>query len=307
MDSQKTIDLRIWGEIAALSLIWGGSFLAVRIALDEIGPWTVVAHRVGWAALALWGWVLLRRLPLPRDAATWGAFVVMGAFNNVVPFTLMAWGQLHIESGLTSILNAATAVFGVLVAAAVFRDERLTARRLAGVSLGFLGVATAIGLRNLAELDLRSLAQLAVLGGALSYAVSAAWARARLSHVPPQVAAMGMLTGSTLIMLPLAWWREGPMTLALEADTALALAYVSLIASAAAYLIYYRIIAAAGAGNAMVVTLTIPPVAIALGALVRGEALPPQALLGFAVLAAGLLLLNRPRRKPALPSAAPPR
>ncbi|NSX56724.1 DMT family transporter [Parasulfitobacter algicola] len=292
MTQQKTLSTRAWIELILLSLIWGGSFLSIRVALDEIGPVTSVAHRTGWAMLILWVFVILRRLPLPTNPKVWGAFFVMGCLNNVIPFTLMAWGQLHIETGLTSILNAATAIFGVLVAAIVFSDERLTRRRAIGVGLGFLGVATAIGLENLLALDLRSLAQLAVIGGTISYALAGAWARAQLSHLPPQVAAAGMLTGSSLIMIPLAWAIEGPISLSLQTDTWIAIAYYAIIATAIAYLLYYRVLAMAGSGNLMLCTLLIAPVAIVLGAVVRGEVLQPQAFVGFALLAVGLLILD---------------
>ncbi len=283
---------RAWAELLLLALIWGASFLAIRVALDEIGFVTVVAHRVFWAALVLWAVVAFRRLPVPRGARVWGAFFVMGLLNNVIPFSLMAWGQLHIESGLTSILNAATAIFGVLVAAAVFADERLTARRALGVSLGFVGVATAIGLEALARFDLRSLAQLAVLSGAMSYAFAGAWARATLGVLAPQVAAAGMLTASSLVAVPAAIWLEGWPETDLAPRTMAAVAYYVLAATALAYLLYYRVLAMAGSGNLLVCTLLIPPVAIVLGAAVLDEALQPQALLGFAILASGLIVLD---------------
>lgn len=230
MNNQKTLFSRAWAELLLLAGIWGGSFLSIRVALDEIGFLTSVAHRVGWAALVLWGVVLLSRLPVPRALRVWGAFLVMGLLNNVIPFSLMAWGQLHIETGLTSILNASTAVFGVLVAAIVFRDERLTVRRGIGVVLGFFGVATAIGLDALRSFDLRSLAQLAVLGGTLSYALAGSWARATMSGLSPQVAAAGMLTGSALVMVPVAVWLEGPPRFDLEPRTWAAIGYYAVAA-----------------------------------------------------------------------------
>lgn len=308
MPTQTTISPRAGIDLGLLTLLWGASFLAIRIALDELTPLTAVAHRVGWAALALWALVLIRRLPLPRDPATWAAFLVMGLLNNAIPFSLMAWGQLHIESGLTAILNATTAVFGLAVAALVFPDERLTPRRAIGVGLGLLGVATTIGLDRLLSFDLRAVAQLAVLAGALSYAFAAAFARARFGHLRPEVAAMGMLTGSALVMVPVAWVADGPFTLKLEPQTMAAIAFFALLSTAGAYLLYYRIIAAAGAANTMLVTLTIPPVAIGLGALIRHEALPLQAYPGFALIAVGLVVMNRrPSGKRWLSQRAEPR
>lgn len=278
--------------MTALAVIWGGSFLAVRIALDEIAFLGSVAHRVFWAALALWIVVWVRGLPVSRDPRIWGAFFVMGALNNAVPFSLMAWGQLHIESGLTAILNAATAIWGVLVAAIVFADERLTSRKVIGVVLGFLGVCTAIGLSALTSFDVRSLAQLAVIGGTVSYAVSAAWARVTLASQPPLVAAAGMLTCSSVIMLPAAFAVEGGVPFDMSLRGWSAVGYYALVSTAIAYLLYYRVLAMVGSGNALLVTLMIAPVAIMLGALVRGEQLGLNAYAGFALLGLGLLILD---------------
>ena len=292
MTAQKTISGRAWGELVLLGAIWGVSFLSIRVALDEIGPLTSVAHRTFWAMLVLWAVVLIMRLPIPKDRRVWFGFLGMGLLNNVIPFALMAWGQLHIASGLTSILNAATAIFGVLVAALFFADERLTLRKTLGVLIGFFGVATAIGLDFLRNFDLSSLAQLAVLLGTVSYAFASVWARTRLSGLSPQVAAAGMLTGASVITLPLAWIVEGPISLSLQPDTTLAIAYYTLIATAGAYLLYYRVLAMAGSGNLMLVTLLVPPVAITLGAWILDEALGPNAYLGFALLALGLVILD---------------
>ena len=158
--------------------------------------------------------------------------------------------------------------------------------------IGFLGVATAIGLEHLLAFDLRSLAQLAIIGGTISYAFAGVWGRKQLSGLAPEVAAAGMLTGSTLIILPAAWYLEGPITLALEPITWLAIGYYVVIATALAYLLYYRILAIAGSGNLMLVTLLVAPIAILLGALVLGETLHPRAYVGFALLALGLLILD---------------
>lgn len=300
MNDQKTISSAAWGSLVLLGTIWGLSFVSIRVALDEIGPLTSVAHRTCWAMIALWIVVFLTRLPVPRNPQVWAAFFVMGLLNNVIPFSLMAWAQVHIESGLTSILNAATAIFGVLVAAICFADERLTARKLIGVVTGFFGVATAIGLDSLRSFDVRSLAQIAVIAGTISYAVAGAWARRHLSHLPLPVAAAGMLSGASCITLPLAWLAEGPVTLQLETETLLAIGYYALVATAGAYLLYYRILKMAGSGNLMLVTLLVAPVAILAGALLRGEQLAPNAFAGFAVLAVGLVILDGRlgRRKP---------
>ncbi|OWU84841.1 multidrug transporter [Oceanicola sp. 22II-s10i] len=289
---QKTISSAAWGQIALLALIWGASFMAMRIALDEIGVFTVVLHRTGWAMLALWAYVLIAGLEVPRDARTWGAFLVMGVLNNVLPFSLLVFGTAHLETGLVSIFNASTAVFGVLIAAIVFADEKLTRRKAFGVAFGFCGVAVAMGLENLRQFDLRSVAQLACIGAAVCYGSAGSWARARLGHLKPQMAAAGMLTGATVVMLPLVWIVEGPVSLSLQPVTWAAIGYFSIIATAAAFLLYYSILAKAGSGNLMLVTLLVAPVAIVLGAVVFGEALHPRHYAGFALITLGLAVLD---------------
>ena len=286
-----------WIGLFLLAFAWGGSFLSVRIALNEIGPLTSVAHRVGWATLVLWAYIFIRRIPIPRSPKIWIGLLGMGILNNVIPFSLMAWGQLYIESGLTSILNSATAIFTILVAAMFFADERLTPKRLIGVLLGFFGVSTAIGLSNLTQLNAQSLGQLAVVAGTISYAFSAVWARKMLHGVSLHIAAGGMLLTASIIMIPYAWFVEGPISFALSTTTWAAIAYYALIATAFAYLLYYYVLATAGAGNLAICTLLVAPVAIVLGALVLGENLEPTAYFGFAVIALGLLILNsdRPR------------
>ena len=292
MSDQKSLSGRAWAEMLVLALIWGGSFLSIRIALDEISPLMSVAHRVTWAMLVLWVVVAVMRIPLPRNSRIWFTFLVMGLLNNVIPYGLMAWGQLHIESGLTSILNAFTAVVGVVMAALFFSDERLMPRKIIGVVLGFFGVAVAIGLENFKNFDLRSLAQLAVIGGTVAYAVAGVWARKNLVGMPPQLAAAGMLTGATVIMLPLVYFVEGLPTFDLQPRTLVAIGYYAVIATAAAYLLYYRVLAMAGSGNLMLVTLLVAPVAITLGAVVLGEKLSANALIGFVILAVGLIILD---------------
>lgn len=289
---QKTISPFAWLLLLALSLIWGGSFLSVHVALAEIGPLTTVAHRTGWAMVILWAYILIWRLPIPQNPRIWFAFLVMGLLNNVVPFSLMAWAQLHIETGLTAILNATTAIFGVIFAAIFFVDEKLSWRKAVGVSFGFTGVATAIGLSYLASFDLRSIAQLAVIAGTMSYALAGVWARKTLGGLSPQVAAAGMVTGASLVAIPMAWVVEGPINLDLRPSTWAAIAYYAIVATAVAYLLYYKVLALAGSGNLMLVTLTVAPVAIVLGAVTLGEALQLNAYIGFGLLAVELLILN---------------
>ncbi len=277
--------------MALLALLWGGSFAANRAALGEVGVLTTVAFRVFGGAAALWVWILWRRLPLPPLNRA-PALIVMGLLNNVIPFTLIVWGQGHIPSGLASILNAATAIFTVLLAGLFFADERLSREKTFGVALGFAGVVLVIGRSAFSALDLTSLGQIAILAATLSYALAGLFARRWLQGIRPEVSAAGMLTGSALIIAPAALWQEGLPSLAYSAAAWGGLAYLALMASALAYVLFYAVLRLAGAGNLSLVTLMIPPVSVLLGALLFGERLQGNAYAGFAALALGLLLID---------------
>ncbi|MEM7546830.1 MAG: DMT family transporter [Pseudomonadota bacterium] len=292
MSTAPNIPLRAWIDLLLLALIWGAIFLFIEYALDGMTPLWIVFHRVFWAMLLLWLYVIAKGMAVPRGLAVWGAFLVMGALNNVIPFGLITWGQTEIESGLASILNATTAFSGIVVASIFLVDERLTARRLAGVAVGVLGVAVIMGLDVLTAFDLRALGQLAILGATTSYAFAGVWARLYMKGLTPAVSAAGMLTGSSLIMLPLAWMVEGTPTLPHGALTIASLAYISVIGTFCAYLLYYRILAAAGSGNLMLVTIMMPPLSILLGAVFLGEKLAPSTYIGCALIAAGLIILD---------------
>jgi drug/metabolite transporter (DMT)-like permease len=292
MTAQRQMSMTAWALLGLLAIIWGGSYLSNRIALEQVPVFTTVAFRVAGAALALWVYVLLRRLPLPLTPGLTLRFLVMGVVNNVIPFTLIVWGQQHIPSGLAAILNAATAILSVLLAALLFADERLTTNKAVGVAVGFVGVVVIVGPDALTHLDITSWGQLAMLGAAVSYAVSSAFARVALRGLRPEVSAAGMLTASALVMVPLALWQDGVPTLTYGAASWGALVYLALMSSALAYVIFYRVLTLAGAGNLQLVTLLVGPVAVGMGAVVYGEALAANAYAGFAIIAMGLVLID---------------
>ncbi len=289
---QTRLTLRGWLLMAALAGIWGGSFTANHAALAAVPVASVVAARVLGAALALWAFVALSRLPVPRDRSFVITCLGLGLFNVALPFSLIVWAQSHVASGLAGILNAGTALFTVLLAALVFPDERLTANRLLGVLLGLGGVAIIVGPAALTQMDLTSLGQLAILLAGVSYAGASVFGRHRLRGIRPEVSAAGMLTVGAAIMVPAALILDGLPT-RLPPPTALAaLAYLALLASALAYRLYYTILAQAGAGNLGLVTLLIAPLAVLFGRIAFGESLPPEAVLGLALLSLGMILLD---------------
>lgn len=292
MTQQVTLSRSAWITLLALAFIWGGSFLCFAIALREVGVFTIVAHRVFWAALALWVVVSIRGIPRPNSARQWCAVLVMGLLNNAIPFSLIIWGQTHIESGLASILNGTTAIFTVLLAALLLADERLTATKMIGIAVSFVGVCVTIGIDALRSFDIRSVAQLSVLGAGMSYALAAVWARKTMNGLHPTISATGMLTGAAIIMVPMAWITEGAPQFDLSRGVWAALFFLAIPAAAIAYLLYYRALRLAGSGNLSLVTLLVPPIAVALGAILLDETLAPTAYVGFGLIAVGMIILD---------------
>jgi drug/metabolite transporter (DMT)-like permease len=283
---------REWLLLVVLSLLWGGSFFFAEVALAELPPMTVVLARIGLAALALNLLMLASGRRLPRWPRLWGAFLVMGALNNLVPFSLIVWGQTQIASGLAAILNATTPLFTVVLAHALTRDERLTPARLAGVAAGLAGVVLMIGPAALGGAGAGVLAQLACLAAALSYALAGIFGR-RFRGQPPLITATGQVSAGALMVLPLALLADQPWTLpAPGAMTVAALAGLALLSTALAYVIYFRILAAAGATNLLLVTFLIPISALLLGTWLLGEAVMPRQLAGMALIGLGLAAID---------------
>jgi drug/metabolite transporter (DMT)-like permease len=283
--------------LLVLALMWGGSFLFSKIAVGELPPLIVVLCRVALAALALNVVVLLSGRRMPADPRLWGTFFVMGLLNNVIPFSLVFWGQTQIASGLAAILNATTPLFTVLVAHVATNDEKLTASRLIGVLLGIVGVAVMIGPGALAGNGGSTLARIAVLGAAMSYAFAAIWGR-RFRGLPPTITANGQLSASALVMTPVALLTDRPWSLAFPSvRVVLAIIALALLSTAAGYIVYFALLARAGATNVLLVTLLIPPSALLLGALVLAELVEPRDLAGLAFIVGGLAAIDgRPVR-----------
>lgn len=283
-----------WTLLVVLSVLWGGSFFFTSVALKDLPPFTIVLLRVGGAALILNLMLRLTGLRLPRGREVWLALLGIGILNNVIPFSLIVWGQSHIPSGLAAILNATTPLSTVVVAHLFTRDEKMTGNRLAGVLIGLAGVAVMIGPEALEGIGTNVLAQLAGLAAALSYAFAGVYGRRfqRLG-VAPLVTATGQVTVSTLILLPLALMVDQPWTLPMPGPATWgALVGIAVLSTALAYVIYFRILATAGATNLLLVTFLIPVSAIVLGSAVLGERLEPQHFAGMALIGAGLAAID---------------
>ena len=286
------IDLPAALMMLALAAVWGGSFFFAEVALREVPPLTITLHRVLWAVPVLWLVLRLRGLAVPRGWRLWAAYLGMGALNNAIPFSLIFWGQVQIESGLASILNGTTAVFAAVLAGLLLRDEPLLPRKLLGAGLGLAGVAVILGPSALAGFSLRNLAQLAILGASLSYALASVWGKVMLADQPPLVNAFGMLCGSVALMIPVVLWVDGLPSLSLSGPVWASLGGLAVLSTALAYMLYFGILARAGAANLMLVTLMIPPFATGLGALALGERIGAEAWAGFGLIALGLLVTD---------------
>ena len=286
------MDMKSIVMLLFLAAVWGGSFFFAEIALRELPPLTIALHRVFWAVPVLTLIVRFKGIPFPRPLRVWGAYLVMGALNNAIPFSLIFWGQTQIESGLASILNGTTAMFGAVVAGLLLADEPLTVKKIIGAGLGIIGVIFIMGPGVLSGFNPANLAQLAILGAALSYAFASVWGKTALAGQPPLMNALGMLIGSTLLMIPIVYVVDGPPELALSASTWGALLGVATLSTALAYVLYFAILVRAGAANLMLVTLLIPPFAIGLGVLFLGERLGSEAWVGFAIIAAGFAVTD---------------
>jgi len=289
--SNRTMGVTEWALLVVLSLLWGSVFLLIEVALTDLGPFSLVLGRVGLGALVLLGYVYLSGARMPADGRVWAVFFVMGALNNVIPFSLIAWGQLAIDSGMAAILNATTPLFAVALAHFLTADERMTAHRLLGVLLGFCGVVLLVGPEALRGFSVQGFGQLAILGAAFSYACAGIHGR-RLRGVSPSVAAAGMLIAATVTMAPLALVVERPWTARPGALAVAAVVGLAVFCTALAYIIYFRILAAAGATNTLLVTFLIPPSALILGIVVLGERPNWTAFAGLALILFGLVAVD---------------
>ncbi|MCW6508490.1 DMT family transporter [Lichenifustis flavocetrariae] len=284
---------REWALLLALSGLWGGSFFFFKVLVTELPPFTVVLGRVGLAALALHLVILARGERMPAEPRLWLAFLGMGLLNNVIPFTLIVFGETRISSGLAAVLNATTPVFGVVVAHCLTTDEKMTRGKIAGVVFGFLGVTVLIGPGVLAGLGGGDLAgELACLLAALVYAFAGVYGR-RFRHVPPIKVATGQITASTAILLPLALVVDRPWTLPVPSPaTWAALMGIALLSTALAYILYFRILAVAGATNLLLVTFLLPISASLLGVLFLGEVATGRSALGMLFIGCGLAAID---------------
>ena len=286
-----------WIAFILLGLVWGSSFLWIKIGLEELGPFTLVAYRLGFGLLGLAVVVLAQRPPAPKGLKLWAGLVLIGITNTALPFILITWGELFIDSGVAAILNSTVPLFSMLIAHFFLQDERMSSSRLAGLGLGFFGVLLLVGRGISADgLTGSALGQLAVLAAAVCYAGSGVFTRRNLRQVSPIFQAfLTVLTAELVIgmMVPVA---ESPVKVPSTPLTWIAVAWLGLLGSCVAYLLYFYLIQSAGATRAAMVTYTFPVVGITLGVIFLGEEFSLQLLLGAALVIAGVWIVNSNRK-----------
>lgn len=283
--------IRNWILLGLLSILWGGAFLFVDVALEDLPPLSIVFGRVSLAAGLLAVVLLATRQAFPNGRAEWLSLLVMGLLNNAIPFSLFVFAQSHISGSIAAILNATTPLFTVVVAHFALPDERMTAGKRVGLALGFGGVVVMVGGVQGAAVGW---SMLACLGAALSYGFAGVWGRGfRKLGLAPVTTAFGQLACSTMIIAPIWLLVDQPWSEPLPAFRSMAaVVAVAVLSSALAYLIFFKLLAEAGAVNVSLVTFVIPVSAAVLGWLVLGHGLEPRHFAGFGLIAMGLLAID---------------
>ena len=286
------ISAQAWLMLVGLGLLWGGSFFFAGVAVKHIPPFTLAFLRFAIAALALHIFIAGRYGIYATLRARWRAFLLLGLVNNALPHSMIFLGQTQIGAGLASILNATTPIWTVIVAHLLTEDEKLSGRKLLGALIGLAGTVILFSPQLSTASNIPLWAMALPLVAAISYGFAAVWGR-RFRDVAPPVTAAGQLTASTIIMLPVVLLHDVTGSLPIPpASTIGAVLALALLSTALAYIIFFRLISTAGATNASLVTLLVPPSAILLSGIFLGERFGTEDWLGLALILVGLVVLD---------------
>ena len=277
-----------------LGLIWGSSFAWIKIAVEEIPPATLVAWRMTLGAIGMVGLlVVLRGVPMPRGMREWLPLVVMGAVNAAIPIFLISWGEQFVDSGTAAVLNSLVPIFSLIIAGLMLRTEPVTALRVGGLVLGFIGAA----LLASRELELRDdpsglLGALAVVLAAISYAVGVSYARHRIKSTHRYVVAAGTLVFAAIDMWVLALLIDGGIVIPSQLDTIVAIVWLGILGSFIAYVLFFFLIEHLGATMAAMVTYLFPVVGVGIGVVLLGERLDARLALGTLLVLIGIAVVS---------------
>lgn len=292
MTANPTATPKDWAMIALLAFIWGGSFLFGRILMLEWPPFTVVFLRVALATATLWIFLAVTGKRFPLDRSLVGAIFLMGIINNVIPFSLILIGQQEIGSGLASVVNAMTPIWTLIIANRFTNDEKFTSNKILGIALGFIGVGVLIGGDVLQGLTASAWAQVAILGATISYGFAGVFGK-RFKAQDPIVISTGQLTASSLVIFPIMLTTEGFFNVsAPNMELVISTLGLAILCTSYAYVLYFKILANAGATNVSLVTFLVPVSAILLGVFWLGEALTTGNLIGMTLIVMGLICVD---------------
>ena len=284
--------LRDWASLLTLVIVWGTAFSFIYLAVQSIPPLSVAAGRIVSAAAVLYLAVRAAGLRLPPPGRIWLHFLLLGIVGNVLPFYLISWGQERVASGVAGILMAMNPLVTLLLAHFFVHGESLSRNRVSGFLLGFAGVAVLMGpgaLLGIGGEGSDVVRQGAVLGGSLCYASNAILTR-RLPETNPLVAAAAVLLVASVVVVPAALILEAPLALAPSAQALAALAWLGLVPTAVATVVYFRVVASAGPTFLSLVNYPVPVVAVVTGAVLFGEQPEWTALVALALILAGIAL-----------------
>jgi len=293
-------------RLLLLAFVWGWSFLFIKVAVEGMTPTTVAASRIALGAMALHLVLRLRRTVLPRDTTFWRHAVVTAVLANIVPFTLLAWGEERITSALTAVLNASTPLFTVLAGGLLLKD-RVGRREVAGLVLGMAGVAVAAGVGGSDFADSSVLGSLAAVGAGAGYGAALAYTKKHLLGVPAEIAATAQLTAGAVLLAPVAIVTTAADGIDLEPHRVLAVLLLGAVGTGFAYLLYYRSVAELGPTTTSLVTYLIPPIAVVVGVVALDEPFHLRVVLGGAMIVLGIALVQQrlrwPGRRAPVPAA----
>lgn len=291
--------------LLALATLWGASYTFIRIGVETIPPVTFIAARTIIAGAILFGIIKMRGLSLPKDAATWWRFLFQACLNSVIPFMLIAWGERSVEAGLATILNSMAPIFTFLMTAIITRHETVTARKLFGVAAGIVGTGLIVGMQALDGVGETFVAQLAIVAATVCYAGAAIFGR-NFKGLDPIMPATGSMLCGAAILIPISLVVDRPWTLTPSLDSIFALLALSVVSTALAFVIYFRLIQTLGSVGTTSQAYLRVPIGVGIGVVFLGEALSSTAWVGLVCVIAGVAAMTIPARKPVAASSKQP-
>ncbi len=285
-----------------LSTLWGASYTFIKIGVETIPPITFIAARTIIAGALLLFILRMRGFSLPRDRKSWSMFMIQACFNSVIPFTLIAWAETHIDAGLTIILNSLSPVMTFVLTVLVTRHESTSARKLFGVMAGFAGAALIIGLDALNGLGVHIWAQLAVVLATVSYGCAAIFGK-NFAGMDPMMPAAGSMVCGAVILTPLSLVVDHPWTLSPSTASLAALICLSVFSTALAFVIFFRLLQTLGSIGTQAQAYIRVPIGVAIGMIFLGERLTSTAAIGLMLIVSAVVAMTWPARKPAATKA----